>query len=121
MGRRYVLQTLRNSGSSVDTIDEADVVYVYDYCYHMRALADDHARRHWWLKDQYNPERSVGKHLMSCYRRGLAEAALLPPMFAFLGMPKHVLTASAQGDDGAAALAALWRRRLCVLSCAPWL
>ena len=68
-GRRYVLQTLRNSGSSVDTIDEADVVYVYDYCYHMRALADDHARRHWWLKDQYDPERTVGKHLISCYRR----------------------------------------------------
>ncbi|KAK9822652.1 hypothetical protein WJX81_003745 [Elliptochloris bilobata] len=67
-GPWYVLQTLRNSGSSVETIDEADVVYVYDYCYHMRALADHHAQKHWWLKDQYNPERTVGKHLMSSYR-----------------------------------------------------
>ena len=120
-GRRYVLQTLRNSGSSVDTIDEADVVYVYDYCYHMRALADDHARRHWWLKDQYYPERTVGKHLMSCYRRGLTAAATLPPLAMFRACPGMCLHASAQGHDGVAALAALWRRRLCVLPRAPWL
>lgn len=68
--RRYVLQTLRNSRSLVDTIDQADVVYVYDYCYHMRALADHHAQRHWWLKNRYNLERTTGKHLLMAYRSG---------------------------------------------------
>ena len=65
-----MLQTLRNSRSLVDTIDQADVVYVYDYCYHMRALADHHAQRHWWLKNRYNPERTTGKHLLMAYRSG---------------------------------------------------
>lgn len=29
---RYVYHTLRNSKHLVDNIDEADLVYVYDYC-----------------------------------------------------------------------------------------
>lgn len=41
---RYVYHTLRNSVSTVQTIAEADAVYVYDYCYVMWALGDHHAR-----------------------------------------------------------------------------
>ncbi len=65
---RYVYHTLRNSVNSVRTIAEADVVYVYDYCYIMWALGDHHVRDHWWLRENYNPTRSAGQYLLSSYR-----------------------------------------------------
>lgn len=65
---RYVYHTLLNSKHTVKTIDEADVVYVYDYCYMMWLLSDHHAREHWWLRDNYTPLREVGGHLLSAYR-----------------------------------------------------
>lgn len=68
---RYVYHTLRNSKHAVDTIDEADVVYVYDYCYTMWLLADHHAREHWWLKQNYEPPSGTGRNLLSIYRQGL--------------------------------------------------
>ncbi|EIE21518.1 hypothetical protein COCSUDRAFT_66927 [Coccomyxa subellipsoidea C-169] len=67
-GPWYVYHTLRNSVNSVRTIAEADVVYVYDYCYIMWALGDHHARDHWWLRENYNPTRSAGHYLLSSYR-----------------------------------------------------
>ncbi|CAL8469510.1 g9051 [Coccomyxa elongata] len=67
-GPWYVYHTLRNSVNSVRTIAEADVVYVYDYCYVMWALGDHHARDHWWLRDNYNPDRKAGHYLLSSYR-----------------------------------------------------
>ena len=93
--RRYVLQTLRNSRSLVDTIDQADVVYVYDYCYHMRALADHHAQRQWWLKDRYNPERATGKHLLMAYRSGHMLAVHHLEPLAVLHCSGHCLCAQA--------------------------
>ncbi len=68
MRARYVYHTLRNSVNSVRTIAEADVVYVYDYCYVMWALGDHHARDHWWLRENYNPDRKAGQYLLSSYR-----------------------------------------------------
>lgn len=68
MACRYVYHALRNSKHTVATIDEADVVYVYDYCYMMWILSDHHAREHWWLRDNYTPERKTGSHLLSVYR-----------------------------------------------------
>ncbi len=68
---RYVYHTLRNSKHAVDTIDEADVVYVYDYCYTMWLLSDHHAREHWWLKLNYEAPSGTGRNLLSIYRQGL--------------------------------------------------
>ena len=65
---RYVYHTLRNSKQAVDTIDEADVVYVYDYCYMMWLLADHHARQHWWLRTNYEPPSGTGGNLLAVYR-----------------------------------------------------
>lgn len=65
---RYVYHALRNSKHAVTTIDEADVVYVYDYCYLMWILSDHHAREHWWLRDNYTPDRKTGSHLLAAYR-----------------------------------------------------
>ncbi len=65
---RYVYHSLRNSKHAVSTIDEADVVYVYDYCYVMWILSDHHAREHWWLRDNYTPDRKTGSHLLAAYR-----------------------------------------------------
>ena len=65
---RYVYHTLKNSMNTVPTIAQADAIYVYDYCYVMWALGDHHARGHWWLKDNYNPERKAGHYLLSAYR-----------------------------------------------------
>ena len=39
--------------------------------YMMWALADHHARDHWWLKQNYDPERRAGHYLLSSYRRAL--------------------------------------------------
>lgn len=71
MGCRYVYQTLMNSPDVlVETIEEADVVYVYDYCYVMWALGDHHAREHWWLRENYHPKNGskAGHYLLSTYR-----------------------------------------------------
>ncbi|CAL8469167.1 g8708 [Coccomyxa elongata] len=67
-GPWYVYHALRNSKHTVTTIDEADVVYVYDYCYLMWILSDHHAREHWWLRDNYTPDRKTGSHLLAAYR-----------------------------------------------------
>lgn len=76
---RYVYHALRNSKHSVATIDEADVVYVYDYCYMMWILSDHHAREHWWLRDNYSPPRKTGSHLLSIYR---CAPLLIHPIFS---------------------------------------
>jgi len=65
---RYVYHTLKNSRNVVDTIEEADVVYVYDYCYIMWMLSDHHAKQHWWLKQNYEPQSGTSKNLLSVYR-----------------------------------------------------
>ncbi len=68
---RYVYQTLKNSPEMiVETIEEADVVYVYDYCYVMWALGDHHGRSHWWLRENYRPVNGsqAGHFLLSTYR-----------------------------------------------------
>ena len=69
--RRYVYHTLRNSRHSVATIDEADVVYVYDYCYMMWILSDHHSLEHWWLRGNYEPGLKTGSYLLSSYRQAL--------------------------------------------------
>ena len=66
--RRYVYHTLKNSVNTVPTISQADAVYVYDYCYVMWALGDHHAAGHWWLRDNYIPDRRAGQYLLSAYR-----------------------------------------------------
>ena len=66
--RRYVYHTLKNSVNTVPTIAQADAVYVYDYCYVMWALGDHHAAGHWWLRDNYIPDRRAGQYLLSAYR-----------------------------------------------------
>eukprot|EP00884_Botryococcus_braunii_P007896 jgi/Botrbrau1/17107/Bobra.0157s0010.1 len=63
--------TLMNSPDIlVETIEEADVVYVYDYCYVMWALGDHHAREHWWLRENYHPTTVPGRAIicLSTYR-----------------------------------------------------
>ena len=60
--------TLKNSVNTVPTIAQADAVYVYDYCYVMWALGDHHAAGHWWLRDNYIPDRRAGQYLLSAYR-----------------------------------------------------
>ena len=65
---RYLYHTLRNSKHAVETIDEADVVYVYDYCYIMKQVADSSSQRHWLLKDIYNGTRGQGEVLLKLYR-----------------------------------------------------
>ena len=75
--RRYVYHTLKNSVNTVPTISQADAVYVYDYCYMMWALGDHHAAGHWWLRDNYIPDRRAGQYLLSAYRcAGLCPASL---------------------------------------------
>ena len=74
-------QTLRNSRHTVATIDEADVIYVYDYCYMMWILSDHHARQHWWLRDNYQPELKTGSYLLSSYRY---EPVILPRRVSLL-------------------------------------
>lgn len=75
---RYLYHTLRNSKHAVETIDEADVVYVYDYCYAMWLLADHHARSHWWLKQHYEPPAGTGRTLLSVYRQEPPRNATVP-------------------------------------------
>ena len=41
---------------------------VLAHSYMMWALADHHARDHWWLKQNYDPERSAGHYLLTSYR-----------------------------------------------------
>ena len=65
---RYVYHSLKNSVNAVPTIAQADVIYVYDYCYAMWALGDHHAHGYWWLKDRYSPDRQAGAILLSAYR-----------------------------------------------------
>lgn len=72
---RYVYHTLRNSRHSVATIDEADVIYVHDYCYMMWILSDHHSKEHWWLRGNYQPELKTGSYLLSSYRRDCAAPA----------------------------------------------
>ena len=62
----------------METIDEADVVYVHDYCYTMWLLADHHAREHWWLKQNYEPPSGTGRTLLSIYRQACCCTPCLP-------------------------------------------
>ena len=71
--------TLRNSRNTVSTIDEADVVYVYDYCYAMSLLANHHAKQHWWLRENYSPPKHTGRQLLSMYRQDIPKPLLVCP------------------------------------------
>lgn len=68
LGYRYLYQTLQNSLYTVPTIAQADMIYVYDYCYKMWGLADHHAQDNWWLKENYDLQRRAGQLLLSLYR-----------------------------------------------------
>ncbi len=50
------------------TLESADTVYVYDYCYIMKQVADSSSQRHWLLKDVYNGTRGQGDVLLKLYR-----------------------------------------------------
>ena len=65
---RYARQTLETGGAADATLEAADTVYVYDYCYLMRQAADSNAQRHWLLKDTYNGTRGKGADLLKLYR-----------------------------------------------------
>ena len=81
--RRYVYHTLKNSVNTVPTISQADAVYVYDYCYMMWALGDHHAAGHWWLRDNYIPDRRAGQYLLSAYRC----AGQIPTLLSVMAEP----------------------------------
>ena len=65
---RYAQQTLETGGAADASLESADTVYVYDYCYLMRQAADSNAQRHWLLKDTYNGTRGKGAELLKLYR-----------------------------------------------------
>ena len=67
-GCRYARQTLETGGAADASLEAADTVYVYDYCYLMRQAADSNAQRHWLLKDTYNGTRGKGAELLKLYR-----------------------------------------------------
>jgi hypothetical protein len=50
------------------SLDSADTVFVYDYCYMMQGLADASAASHWWLSARYNSTRATGATLLQLYR-----------------------------------------------------
>ena len=108
---RYLSHTLRNSKHTVETIDEADVVYVYDYCYTMWLLSDHHAREHWWLKQNYEPPPGTGRNLLSVYRQELAHNATVPQACspALTETCQSVLTSHCSGLHTTEAMAISWR------------
>lgn len=61
----------------------ADTVFVYDYCYLMRVLADQQASEHWWLKDRYKPEEDYAAVLLQLYRC-ISQPSLLANMLQYL-------------------------------------
>ena len=65
---RYAKQTLKLGGNVASTLDSADTVFVYDYCYMMQGLADASAANHWWLSTRYNSTRTTGAMLLQMYR-----------------------------------------------------
>ena len=65
---RFARETLRTSGNAATTLASADTVFVYDYCYLMRVLADQRASEHWWVKDRYKPEEDYAAVLLQLYR-----------------------------------------------------
>ncbi|BDA47928.1 probable arabinosyltransferase ARAD2 [Coccomyxa sp. Obi] len=67
-GPWFARETLRTSGNAATTLASADTVFVYDYCYLMRVLADQQAPEHWWLKDRYKPEEDYAAALLQLYR-----------------------------------------------------
>ena len=65
---RFAKQTLETGGNADATLESADAVYVYDYCYMMKQVADSSSQRHWLLKDIYNGTRGQGELLLKLYR-----------------------------------------------------
>ena len=65
---RYAKQTLKLGGNAALTLEGADTVFVYDYCYLMQGLADATAAGHWWLSSRYNATRTPGATLLQLYR-----------------------------------------------------
>ena len=65
---RFAKQTLETGGNADATLESADAIYVYDYCYMMKQVADSSSQRHWLLKDVYNGTRGQGELLLKLYR-----------------------------------------------------
>ena len=61
------MSTLSRSFMVVETIKEADVVFIYDYCLIMWALANLNAAEHWWTRNRYIPNFTLGTDLMNAY------------------------------------------------------
>lgn len=70
LGARFARESLRTSGNAATTLNSADTVFVYDYCYLMRVLADQQASEHWWLKGRYKSEENYASLLLQLYRCG---------------------------------------------------
>lgn len=66
--RRYAKQTLKLGGNAATTLDSADTVFVYDYCYTMKGLGNATAASHWWLKQRFNGTAGASSTLLQLYR-----------------------------------------------------
>jgi hypothetical protein len=67
---RFARETLKTGGVSATTLNTAATVFVYDYCYIMKAIAEENAAQNWWLKQRYNATGIAGPVLLQLYRCG---------------------------------------------------
>eukprot|EP00884_Botryococcus_braunii_P010828 jgi/Botrbrau1/19747/Bobra.0902s0001.1 len=70
-GPWYVYEALKNSKRLVKDANQADIIFVYDYCYLMWALSEDHAKYHWWTRRNLayaGKQENPGKPLMAAYQ-----------------------------------------------------
>lgn len=70
-GPWYVFEALKNSKRLVKDANKADIIFVYDYCYLMWALSEDHARYHWWTRKNLaylEKSENPGKPLLAAYQ-----------------------------------------------------
>ena len=70
-GCRFAKQVLETGGNAAATLESADTVYVYDYCYIMKQAADSSSQRHWLLKDIYNGDAWAGRCAAEAVQVGL--------------------------------------------------
>jgi hypothetical protein len=56
----------------VKDANQADIIFVYDYCYLMWALSEDHAKYHWWTRKNLAHSQKTGdtpgKPLLAAYQ-----------------------------------------------------
>lgn len=89
-------QTLKTSGNAATTLNTAATVFVYDYCFLMKALAEENAAQHWWAKDHYNKSGDVGLTLLQLYRwvfscamgSSMQESVLLKSQTSIISVPQ---------------------------------